>query len=297
MTEAVVSERQAQALIAFDRLLARWGRLRAVTARSTGDTYVSQVKAAWPDLLDVAARGGLAALTPLAVGDLVATWQDRRLAPSTIHIRLAALRAWWDDMQEERLIPAAYANPFRAVHPRRAPARIGERVLTREEVARLVVEAPTADKALFIRFLYDTASRVSAALAARWGDVRQDGSGDWTWRFVGKGGKENTAWIPTGLWADLRAGLPGRHGPQDRLWPHDRSWGYRVVRGAGNRAGLRERIVSPHVLRHSHATHALAGGADLVTIQQQLGHARLDTTAIYVHVAPGRRTGHHLDPI
>lgn len=289
----IVTAREAEALLAFDDLLRQWRALRSVDSPATGDTYLSRVRAAWPDLLDRAAGGGAAAITPLAVGQMVEDWRQRGWSAATIHITLAALRAWWADMAAAGRLPAP--NPFAGVHPRRPPTRIGERVLTPDEVAALVAAAPPGEGQVFLRFLYVTASRVSAALAATWGDVRADDAGDRYWRFIGKGGRENAAWVPADLWADLQA-LPGRHAPADRIWPHTRSWAYRLVRRAGDAAGLAGRIVSPHVMRHSHATHALAAGADLVTIQQQLGHARLDTTAIYVHVPAGRRSAAYLDP-
>lgn len=289
----IVTDRQAAALMTFDDLLRQWQALRSINSPATGDTYVSRVRAAWPDLLDRAAAGGAAAITPLAVGEMVQDWRDRGWSPATIHITLAALRAWWADMAAAGRLPPA--DPFAGVHPRRPPSRVGERVLTRQELAAVVAAAPDGESRLFVRFLYHTGSRVSAALGAAWGDVRRDDAGDWYWHFVGKGGKSNQAWVPGELLAALRAELPGRHGPADRIWPHTRSWGYRVVRAAGDAAGLGARVVSPHVLRHSHATHALAAGADLATIQAQLGHARLDTTAVYVHVAPGRRSGAYLD--
>ena len=64
---------------------------------------------------------------------------------------------------------------------------------------------------------------------------------------------------------------------------------------AARRAGLEHRIVSPHVLRHSHATHALEAGANLVAVKENLGHARLDTTQIYLNLRPGPRSEAYLE--
>jgi len=288
----VLSDQDGAGLVAFDGLMRRWAALRSVASPRTGDTYLSRLRAAWPDILDRAAQGGAVALTPTAVGAMVAAWRARGWSDATIHITLAACRAWWSDMAAEGLLPAP--NPFAGIHPRRPPARIAGRVLSRAEVARLISAAPSPEARLFMQWLYFTAARVSAALGATWGSVRRGEDGDWFWHFVGKGGRENAAWIPADLWAAMQAQIPGRHAPGDRIWPHTRSWAYRAVHAAGRRAGLIDRVISPHVLRHSHASHALAAGADLATIQAQLGHARLDTTAIYLHVEPGRRSGAYL---
>ena len=61
--------------------------------------------------------------------------------------------------------------------------------------------------------------------------------------------------------------------------------GWAVLRQAAERAGI-GRNVSPHTLRHSFATHLLAGGADVRVVQELLGHASVTTTQIYTHVAP-----------
>ncbi|MCW2970785.1 MAG: tyrosine recombinase XerD, partial [Solirubrobacterales bacterium] len=62
---------------------------------------------------------------------------------------------------------------------------------------------------------------------------------------------------------------------------------YKIVQGHARRAGLQEKM-SPHTLRHTFATHLLAGGCDLRSLQEMLGHADLATTQIYTHLSAER---------
>jgi integrase/recombinase XerD len=67
-----------------------------------------------------------------------------------------------------------------------------------------------------------------------------------------------------------------------------------VIRAAAEKAGIAE-DVSPHTLRHSFATHLLAGGADVRTVQELLGHASVTTTQIYTQVTADTLREHYLD--
>ena len=71
----------------------------------------------------------------------------------------------------------------------------------------------------------------------------------------------------------------GRALTRERIW--------RIVKAAAAAAGITKEVY-PHMLRHSFASHLLAGGADLRVIQELLGHSSISTTQIYTHVADGR---------
>ncbi|HLH13648.1 MAG TPA: tyrosine-type recombinase/integrase, partial [Solirubrobacteraceae bacterium] len=93
--------------------------------------------------------------------------------------------------------------------------------------------------------------------------------------------------------ARARANAAGAQRAQTRLFlnsrgsPLTRQGLYKIVQGHAHSAGLHERM-SPHTLRHSFATHLLAGGCDLRSLQEMLGHADLTTTQVYTHLSSER---------
>jgi len=174
-------------------------------------------------------------------------------------------------------------------------------VLTREEVLRLL-EAPAAKKPNHVRdramlhTMYAAGLRVSELVDLDLGDVSlQDG-------FVvvtGKGNKRRIVPIGAYACAAMKAYLtevrPKWARPASRSCfvtargkAMTRQGFWKIVKKYARAAGITKSI-SPHKLRHSFATHLLAGGADLRSVQTMLGHADLATTQIYTHV-----TGEHL---
>jgi integrase/recombinase XerD len=200
-----------------------------------------------------------------------------------------------------RLIGAVAANPAEDLQAPRAFAAL-PRFLSLDDVDALLAAPETStprglrDRTL-IEVLYATGLRVSELVGLRVTDVRADqgyvqclGKGrkqrivplgdtaaDWVRRYVAEGrpvltrGKQ-TPW----LFVNARGG--------GRL---SRSGFWKLLKAYGREAGLRAHL-SPHVLRHSIATHLLERGADLRAIQAMLGHADLSTTQIYTHVLEER---------
>ncbi len=173
--------------------------------------------------------------------------------------------------------------------------------LTLAEVDALVaapdVSAPRGlrDRAL-LELLYATGLRVSELLALTPAHVDLDGG---VLTTMGKGRKERM--VPfgdeaanriRGYLAEGRPALVGRHACP-RLFVNARGGSlsrmgfWKIVKAYGLQAGI-DRAISPHVLRHSFATHLLERGADLRAIQMMLGHADLSTTQIYTHVLDER---------
>ncbi|HLG59418.1 MAG TPA: site-specific tyrosine recombinase XerD [Vicinamibacterales bacterium] len=192
--------------------------------------------------------------------------------------------------------PAADLRPPRAW-------KVLPRFLAVDEVDRLmaqpVVNTPRGlrDRAL-IELLYATGMRVSELLSLRPADVNLEAS---YLTCTGKGDKQRI--VPIGDeaadWVEkyVRQSRPALLGKRRsaRLFVNARGGGpgltrvgfWKILKGYALQAGL-NRDLSPHMLRHSFATHLLERGADLRTIQMMLGHADLSTTQIYTHVLEQR---------
>ena len=175
------------------------------------------------------------------------------------------------------------------------------RFLSTAEVERLL-EAPDVATSLGIRdsamlqMLYSTGVRVSELVALRTVDLHSDLG---YVQVTGKGSKQRL--VPVGrpalsavaeYQAQARPLLLGRRSSPflfitRRGTRMTRECFWRIVHATGRRAGIRQPL-TPHLLRHSFATHLLARGADLRSVQQMLGHADIATTQIYTHVVADR---------
>ena len=197
-------------------------------------------------------------------------------------------------------------NPADDLQPPRAWAAL-PKFLSIEEVDRLLAlpDVSTAkglrDRA-FIELLYATGLRVSELVSLGVAHLNLE-AGYLTAR--GKGAKERlvpigdeaASWV-TRYVRDARPALVGKR-PSPRLFVNARGGGalsrlgvWKILKGYGVQAGISRRL-SPHVLRHSFATHLLDRGADLRAIQMMLGHADLSTTQIYTHVLEARLRAIH----
>ena len=233
------------------------------------------------------------AVTPADLRDWVFALKEAGLAASSIRRAQSALRTYYGFLLAEGVVEV---DPTERLESPSLGRRLPE-CLTHDEVERLL-EAPDPDHRLFWRdravleLLYATGMRVSelVELPLRAVDVDEG--------FIavfGKGSKERL--VPGGeparraLGRYLRAVRPtldtgegkGRVFLNARGTPLTRMAVWTLVKASARRAGIRQSI-SPHTLRHTFATHLLEGGADLVAVQELLGHADISTTQIYTHV-------------
>ncbi|KQX06319.1 MULTISPECIES: site-specific tyrosine recombinase XerD [unclassified Leifsonia] len=221
------------------------------------------------------------------------TREESPLTSSSIARVLSSVRGFHRFLAEEGVTMTDVARETK-------PPKLGTRLpkaISIEDVTRLLGATDgeslqqLRDKAL-LELLYATGARVSEAVSLNVDDVLEDG----VIRLLGKGGKQRI--VPVGSYARaavdaylvrarptlsargaatpaLFLGLRGQRVSRQNAWL--------IIRAAAERAGIAAEV-SPHTLRHSFATHLLAGGADVRVVQELLGHSSVATTQIYTMV-------------
>lgn len=233
---------------------------------------------------------------PERVAAFVKSLHERGLASSSVARKIAAVRGLHRFRVGEGL---ADEDPTALIDGPRRPRSL-PKALPVHEVLELLETPDTTlpggrrDRAL-LEFLYATGARVSEAVDIDLDQVDLESS---TAVLTGKGSKQRL--VPLGAAAvnAIRDFLPDRMAW--RRAGHDsgalflnsrggrlsRQAIWSMVRKAAVAAGIAPDRVSPHVLRHSAATHMVEGGADLRAVQQLLGHATISTTQVYTRVTP-----------
>jgi integrase/recombinase XerD len=221
----------------------------------------------------------------------------RRLSSESVYLEIAALRAFYRFAENEGLLPA---NPAENLSLPRRWKRL-PKALTNGEIERLLqAERPETPRSLceqaVLELAYASGLRLSELCQVRLEQLHLE-AGFAT--VIGKGNKERV--VPIGrkaisaLERYLAAGRPNLVKPRSTaaVFLSQRGTPFAAVtlwlrlKQRARRAGI-PRNVTPHMLRHSFATHLLENGADLRVIQELLGHASISTTEVYTHVAGQR---------
>lgn len=175
---------------------------------------------------------------------------------------------------------------------------LAQRILEESEVAKLIDAAPEGRDRVLLKLLYATGARVSELCALRWEHVQPRTVGGQLTLF-GKGGKTRAVRLKDKVW-DLLQSLRQDAGLRDPVFasrkggrPLDSSQVRRIVYAAAAKAGL-GRKVSPHWMRHAHASHALDRHAPIHLVQATLGHASVSTTGRYLHARPTESSSFYL---
>ncbi len=219
------------------------------------------------------------------------------VASATLQRKVACLRSFYRHLRREQRIEH---DPTAELRGPRRRARLPN-VLSRDEVQQLLAQplgsSPAAlrDRAL-LETMYACGLRASEAIALELAELDLEAG---ILRARGKGSKERL--VPVGskaietLDAYLTRARPKLVGLRDepRVFVNLRGGGlsrqglYKIVQRHARSAGL-DHQMSPHTLRHTFATHLLAGGCDLRSLQEMLGHADIGTTQVYTHLSADR---------
>jgi integrase/recombinase XerD len=232
---------------------------------------------------------------------LVALRVERGLSPNTIADSTVARKIASVRGLHRFLVAEGFRgnDPTSLVDSPRRPDPF-PKALTIEEAIALVEAPGTAtaaarrDSAL-LEFLYGTGARVSETVGIDLGDLDLD---DKVAKVTGKGSKQRLVPLGTKAVEAIRAWLPDRLSMISRKSSGDpvfinlrgrrlsRQAVFDIVKKHAAEVDIEPGRVSPHVLRHSAATHMVEAGADLRTVQEMLGHATITTTQVYTRVSP-----------
>ena len=252
----------------------------------------------------LARRGlGLGDVTEAHIGEYLAHLRAGGLATASQKRALVSVRGLHRFLAEEH---EGHPDPAAEVEMPKVPRGL-PKALSEEEVGRLLASV-TGDRPLdrrdraILEVLYGTGLRISELVGLSLGDVDLDAG---LIRAFGKGAKERivpvgrfataalVSWLGAGGRPELEPVRWARRGDAEALFLNtrggrlSRQGAWMVVHRAGDRVGLEGRL-SPHVLRHSCATHMLDHGADVRTVQELLGHASISTTQVYTLVSTER---------
>jgi integrase/recombinase XerD len=189
-------------------------------------------------------------------------------------------------------------NPGVALKAPRAPRALAKRILGELQVRDLIRRGGSARDQMLYALIYAAGLRVAEVCALNVSDVITRDDKRVQLHVVGKGLKEREVLVPKSLGLPVLAHA-GDRPPGDplfvskvggRLTPRGVNY---LIKAAAKRADVTSKV-SPHWLRHAHASHALRNGADVAVVSTTLGHASVATTSIYLHAEPGTSSGDKL---
>ena len=175
--------------------------------------------------------------------------------------------------------------------------RLAERILAEADVQKMIALTESRRNQLLLRVLYGTGVRVSELCGLTWRNLQPNGSTGQITVF-GKGGKTRAILLKPKTWNVLLS-LRANAGAADPVFRSqkgghlDVSQIRRIVYAAAARAGLPQKV-SPHWLRHAHASHALDRNAPIHLVQVTLGHRSVSTTGRYLHARPAESSSLYL---
>jgi len=216
------------------------------------------------------------------------------LAPATRARLLAVVKSLFTFGSKLGYFPF---NVAAAVRIPKLKDTLAERILAGEDTLRILALEPDRRNHALLRLLYGAGVRVSELTLLKWRDVQESKDAGQIVVY-GKGGKTRSILLSPATWQELveLRGDNGDNGPvfRSREGGHlSRSQVLRIVRTAAHRASINKNV-SPHWLRHAHASHNLDRGTPIHLVQQTLGHSSVAVTGRYLHARPGDSSARYL---
>jgi integrase/recombinase XerD len=237
-------------------------------------------------------------VTPEIINDFETSLREMKLAVASINRIDSTLRSFFKHLQQEY----GYADPTLEIAPSKSARRL-PKALTIKQIVSMIDAAYREGDSITLRdqamleLLYSSGARVSELIGININDLSTVQTADGeitTLKLRGKGSKERI--VPLGSFATkaisdyvvrIRPALSSKSSkPSAALFLNSRGGrisrqsAWQMVLDSAKAAGVTEHV-SPHVFRHSYATHLLDGGADIRVVQELLGHASVTTTQIY----------------
>jgi len=237
-------------------------------------------------------------VTPEIINDFETSLREMKLAVASINRIDSTLRSFFKHLQQEY----GYADPTLEIAPSKSARRL-PKALTIKQIVSMIDAAYRQGDSITLRdqamleLLYSSGARVSELIGININDLSTVQTADGeitTLKLRGKGSKERI--VPLGSFATkaindyavrIRPALSSKSSkPSAALFLNSRGGrisrqsAWQMVLDSAKAAGVTEHV-SPHVFRHSYATHLLDGGADIRVVQELLGHASVTTTQIY----------------
>jgi integrase/recombinase XerD len=211
-----------------------------------------------------------------------------KLAESSAYRVLSAIKSLLSFGHRIGYLPVDVGRALRLPTVR---SRLSERILPEADVHRMLSLEPSERNRALLLLLYASGSRVTELCSLCWRDIRMGDAESAHVSLFGKGGKTRTVRLP-GLVAKCLTALRGTAADHEPVFRSRKNGTalqpaavLRIVRAAAERAGIAARV-SPHWLRHAHASHALDRGAPIHLVQATLGHSSITTTGRYLHARP-----------
>ena len=271
----------------------RYSERTVITYRKSLEKYCTSIAGNGPAADKSAVP--LAAFSEMSIKTFV--WDlkiKQKLAPTSICEHLAALKSFGKYLVRSKILQK---NPAEAVpmpkRPKRLVSILGQKDLAEEKFPEL--ENPTLPQIrarLLLELIYGSGLRISECQSLHWNQLRTK---ERIVRVIGKGNKERIvpitdtliSWLEQFRAAEIEAG----HAPNETsyvfLSKDGKPFAIRTLRNDIHdllRSIGWEGKASPHVLRHSFATHLLENGAEIMSVKEMLGHSNISTTQVYTHV-------------